>query len=77
VNAPGDRRPELAAVTAPTLVIHGDADVMIRPVGGHATAEAIPGARLVVFPGLGHELPRELWEPVADRIAELAGRTVS
>jgi pimeloyl-ACP methyl ester carboxylesterase len=67
-----DLRPELAAISAPTLVIHGDADVVIRPDGGRATAAAIPGARLVEYSGLGHELPRELWAPIADEIAALA-----
>jgi pimeloyl-ACP methyl ester carboxylesterase len=66
-----DLRPELALVTVPTLVIHGDADVVIRPEGGRATAAAIPGSTLVEYPGLGHELPRELWEPIADAIAGL------
>ena len=36
-----------AAIRAPTLVIHGDADPLVRPSGGRATAAAIPGARLV------------------------------
>jgi pimeloyl-ACP methyl ester carboxylesterase len=73
VNAAGDRRAELAGVTVPTLVIHGDADVVIRPEGGRATADAVPGAELVIFPGLGHELPQPLWPSVADRIAAIAG----
>jgi pimeloyl-ACP methyl ester carboxylesterase len=73
VNAAGDRRSELSRVTVPTLVIHGDADVVIRPEGGRATADAIAGAELVTYPGLGHELPRPLWQPIADRIAALAG----
>jgi pimeloyl-ACP methyl ester carboxylesterase len=77
VSAAGDLRAELARVTAPTLVVHGEADVMIRPDGGRATAAAIPGAQLWLVPGLGHELPRPLWEPVADRIAALAGLRVA
>lgn len=74
IAAAGDRRAELARVTAPTLVVHGDADVVIRPEGGEATAAAIPGAELWLVPGLGHEFPQPLWQPVADRIAALAGR---
>ncbi len=54
----GDRRAELGTITAPTLVIHGDRDLMVHPSGGRATARAIPGARLVTIPGMGHELPR-------------------
>jgi pimeloyl-ACP methyl ester carboxylesterase len=42
--------------------------------GGQATAEAIPGAELVVIDGMGHDLPRPLWPTVAERIAALVGR---
>lgn len=73
VNAAGDRTAELAGITVPTLVVHGDADVLIRPEGGTATAAAIPAAELWMVPGLGHELPRGLWVPLADRIAAHAG----
>ena len=55
-------------ITAPTVVIHGLADKLMRPAGGRAIAEAIRGARLVLFPGMGHELPEELWDQI---IAEL------
>ncbi|HEX4216132.1 MAG TPA: alpha/beta fold hydrolase [Candidatus Dormibacteraeota bacterium] len=68
----GDRAAELAAISAPTLVIHGEADRLVRPVGGRATAEAIPGARLVMIPGMGHDLPRELWPRIVDEIAATA-----
>ncbi len=51
-------------VTAPTVVIHGVADKLMRPAGGRAIAAAIPNARLVLFDGMGHELPEELWEQV-------------
>jgi pimeloyl-ACP methyl ester carboxylesterase len=69
-----DLRPELAAVRVPTLVVHGDSDVMVRPEGGAATAAAVPGARLVVHPGMGHELPRALWPRIADDIRATADR---
>lgn len=72
--ATGDRRRELARIAVPTLVLHGEADRMIRPVAGAATAAAIPGSRLVTYPGMGHELPRELWTTIADEIAALTGR---
>jgi pimeloyl-ACP methyl ester carboxylesterase len=67
-----DLRAELAGVRVPTLVIHGDSDVMIRPEGGEATAAAVPGARLVVYPGMGHELPRPLWSAIAEEIRATA-----
>lgn len=74
IVASGDRKPALAGVAVPTLVIHGDADPLVRPDGGEATAKAVPGAELVIFPGMGHSLPRELWEPIVDRIEAVARR---
>ncbi|UXA07932.1 alpha/beta fold hydrolase [Mycobacterium sp. SMC-2] len=49
---------------APTVVIHGRADKLMRPFGGRAVARAIDGARLVLFDGMGHDLPRQLWDQV-------------
>lgn len=73
IAASGDRRGQLARLHVPTLVVHGEDDPIIRPVAGRATAEAIPGARLVTYPGMGHDLPRELWSTIIDQISELAG----
>jgi pimeloyl-ACP methyl ester carboxylesterase len=61
VAASGDRTASLAAISVPTLVVHGDADPLITRSGGEATARAIPGARLLVVPGLGHEVPPGVW----------------
>ena len=72
IRASGDRRAELAVVRVPTLVLHGGSDTAIRPVAGLATAAAIPGARLVIYPGMGHDLPRDLWPDFVDRICALA-----
>jgi pimeloyl-ACP methyl ester carboxylesterase len=47
---------------APTVVIHGRADKLARPSGGRAVARAINGARLVLFDGMGHDLPQQLWD---------------
>ena len=63
-----DRTADLASVTAPTLVIHGLKDLLIVPSGGIATAEAIPGSRLLMFPGMGHDLPPELNGEIVDAI---------
>ena len=51
-------------ITAPTVVIHGKADKLMRPTGGRAVANAIAGARLVLYDGMGHELPEQLWDEV-------------
>lgn len=72
IAASGDRRAELAHVRAPTLVLHGEDDQMIRIVAGRATADAIPGARLVTYPGMGHDLPPELWNDIINEITALA-----
>lgn len=70
VTSAADRTEALAAVRVPTTVIHGDADPLVDVSGGHATAEAIPGAKLVIFPGMGHDLPRELWPEIIDAIVQ-------
>lgn len=51
-------------IQAPTVVIHGRADKLMRLSGGRAIARAISGARLVLFDGMGHDLPQQLWDPV-------------
>src|SRR3954470_7987237 len=68
IVASGDRRREMRAIRAPTLVIHGEADRLVSPSGGRATAKAIPGARLMTVPGMGHDLPRGAWPQVLDAI---------
>ena len=55
-------------ISAPTVVIHGKADKLIRPSGGKAIAKAIPNARLVLFDGMGHELPEPLWDPIVTEL---------
>lgn len=65
-----DRTQALASVTAPTLVIHGEADPLVDSSGGKATAAAVPGASLWLVPGMGHELPPPLFSEVANRVAE-------
>jgi pimeloyl-ACP methyl ester carboxylesterase len=64
----GDRTAQLAAVTAPTLVIHGDRDLLVHPSGGPATARAIAGARFETVRGMGHDLPRPAWQTLVDLI---------
>ncbi len=70
VLASGDRSGELATIVAPTLVIHGEADRLVPTQAGRDTAAAIPGARLEVIEGMGHDLPQQLWPRFADLIIE-------
>ncbi len=66
----GDRTQKLMELKKPTLVIHGDADKMCDVSGGIATANAVPNAKLHILEGMGHNLPNELWDEIADLIAE-------
>jgi pimeloyl-ACP methyl ester carboxylesterase len=63
-----DRTPGLRGVDMPFLVVHGEADPLVTPSGGDATAAAVPGAKLLTFPGMGHDLPEALWETITDAI---------
>jgi pimeloyl-ACP methyl ester carboxylesterase len=74
ITASGDRTRRLRRVKAPTVVIHGTRDPLVRPASGRALAKAIPGARLELIEGMGHDLPPGLWERVADLLAENARR---
>ncbi len=69
IIASGDRTSELGRIAAPTLVIHGSVDPLVVPSGGRATARAIPGAKLVMIEGMGHDLPRVLWPRLIDAFA--------
>ncbi|GAA2607629.1 alpha/beta fold hydrolase [Paractinoplanes durhamensis] len=69
-----DRRPMLRRLRLPALVVHGDADPLVRPSGGRATARALAGSKLVIYPGMGHDLPAALQPDLADEILALAGR---
>jgi pimeloyl-ACP methyl ester carboxylesterase len=70
-RASGDRRAELARVNAPTLVVHGEQDPMQSVGAGRATAEAIPGARLRILPGVGHFIPPQFWPLILDDLSDL------
>jgi pimeloyl-ACP methyl ester carboxylesterase len=76
VVAARDRTEQLRRVTVPTTVIHGDSDPLVDVSGGRATADAIPGAKLLIVPGMGHDLPRQLWPQIISAIADTAGVTV-
>jgi pimeloyl-ACP methyl ester carboxylesterase len=74
VIASGNRRKEIRRITAPTLVIHGDEDKMVGKSGGRATARAIPGAKLMLIKGMGHDLPPAAWPQIIDGIVANAER---
>jgi proline iminopeptidase len=70
ILASGDRRPLLQRIAAPTLVIHGASDPLVRPAAGHDTAQNIPGARLEMIDGMGHDFPPALMAKIALMIAQ-------
>jgi pimeloyl-ACP methyl ester carboxylesterase len=78
ILAHGNRKPALAAVTAPTLVIHGAEDPLVPVAAGPDTAEAIAGAELLIIERMGHGfLFPEVWPRIADAIAAHTRRAES
>ena len=74
IAASGDRTAALRSLSVPALVMHGADDPLVDVSGGRATADAIPGAELVVYDGMGHHLSPGLWSEITRRIAALAQR---
>lgn len=74
-RASPDRTAKLRTISAPTLVIHGDSDILLSVECGQATAANIPGATLKVYPGMGHDLPTALFDDFVADIVEVAART--
>ena len=65
------RLERLSRIKVPTLVIHGTEDVLVPVENGRRVANAIPGARLLEFEHMGHNLPERVWQQVFDAIEEL------
>jgi pimeloyl-ACP methyl ester carboxylesterase len=72
ILASGSRKQRLRSVKAPTLVIHGTVDPLVRPEGGQDTAASIPGAKLLMIEGMGHALPIPMWPQIIDAIDQHA-----
>jgi pimeloyl-ACP methyl ester carboxylesterase len=68
ILASGSRKQRLRSVKAPTLVIHGTVDPLVRPEGGKDTAASIPGAKLLMIEGMGHALPIPMWPQIIGAI---------
>jgi pimeloyl-ACP methyl ester carboxylesterase len=77
ILASGSRTAELRALELPAVVIHGEADPLVPVRAGIATARAIPGAELIKIPGMGHDMPRELWPRFVNAIAKNADRAAA
>jgi pimeloyl-ACP methyl ester carboxylesterase len=74
IAAARNRTRALRRLTVPAAVIHGSEDPLVHVSGGRATADAIPDAELMLVPGMGHDLPLELWPDFVDLIDRTAGR---
>lgn len=77
IRASADRTPGLRRLTVPTLVIHGLLDKLVLPSGGIATARAVPGSRLLMFPDMAHDLPKVRRREIADAIIANAARAAT
>ncbi len=77
ITASGDRTAALRRLDIPTTVIHGTRDPLVRPSGGRAVAKAVPGARLKLIEGMGHDLPEQLWPTFVEEIAANAARAAT
>lgn len=63
--------PRIDKIACPTLIVHGEDDPLIKPVAALAIASRIPGARTLLLPAVGHDLPEHAWPPLATAIREL------
>jgi pimeloyl-ACP methyl ester carboxylesterase len=76
VIASGDRTERLKTLRLPTVVIHGTDDGLVPPAAGQATADAIPGAKLVWVEGMGHDFPPASWPIIASAIVDNIRRPI-
>ncbi len=74
IVASGDRTERLGTVRAPFLAIHGRLDPLIDVSGGVATADAVPGAELLLLDDMGHNLPRPLFPQLIEAIDTITRR---
>ena len=72
-NSP-DRTPHLHRITVPTTILHGDGDQVIDSGASKAMHELIPDSKLIIYHGMGHEIPRPLWPQVVTQIRDNATR---
>jgi pimeloyl-ACP methyl ester carboxylesterase len=77
ILASGSRTAGLRRLDVPTVVVHGKDDPLVPFRAGAATAKAVPGAELVAIPGMGHDLPRELWGRITDALVANSERAAA
>ena len=72
ILASEDRLERLKGVGVPTLVIHGTDDVLVPIENGRMVAAAVPSARFLELPGMGHDIPKRVWPQVVAAIVDTA-----
>ena len=72
-----NRAPALQELDLPTLVVHGTADPLVPVEGGKDTAEAIPGAVLMLIEGMGHDMPKAVHSRIVDGINHLVAASAA
>jgi pimeloyl-ACP methyl ester carboxylesterase len=77
ILASGDRTARLRELHLPATVIHGTDDPLVPFRGGVATARAIPDAEFLAIPGMGHDLPRQVWPKMIDALVATTERARS
>lgn len=77
IAASGSRDEALRKLDVPALVMHGTEDPLVTPSGGEHTAEVLRGSELMMFEGMGHDLPAHYWSQIIDAICSVAARAVS
>ena len=75
ISSTRDRTKLLKSVTAPTLVIHGLVDPLVKPSGGLRTAKSVPDSRFLGIPDMGHDLPESRWAEICDAIVQNCQRS--
>ena len=60
---------DVSRITAPTLIVYGEHDPIVRPSGPKALLKKVPGARLVAYPRMGHNLPAHVWAPLVEQMS--------
>lgn len=74
IMASGSRGRLVRTIRVPTLIIHGQEDPLVPAAAARDLHERIPGSRLEIIPGMGHDLPRPLIPRIAELIAGNARR---
>jgi pimeloyl-ACP methyl ester carboxylesterase len=71
----GDRRTEINRIKIPTIIIHGENDPIVPVEAGRDLAANIPGAGLIIFPGMGHDMPSALIPAFVDAVVKVAQKS--